>query len=602
ILNIDKRKVDFNEYSISKSAFLGFVVDSHFVEKFGILENKENLKYQSIVTIYKTKIDTITLLEKLDIHINYTQILDKTTILLKPDDFDTLKEKAPYLIAMAVEDISTLAKEDFIFENNTEMFSIPEPKNEPTIGVIDTYFDESVYFSNWVDFIPKVSQDIEIVPDDYLHGTAVSSIIVDGSSINPDLDDGCGRFQVRHFGVATNSGFSSFSILKAIDEIIRDNRDIKVWNLSLGSSLEINPNFISPEAAILDKIQFENDVIFVIAGTNKDSGKSERMRIGAPADSINSIVVNSVNRKKEPATYSREGIVLSFFNKPDISYFGGDTGELIRVCTPTGEQLISGTSFAAPWIARKVAYLIEILGLSREVAKALIIDSATGWSINQASSSLIGHGVVPQRIENVVKTDDSEIKFIISGISEKYDTYTHNIPVPVHNDKHPFIAKATLCYFPNCSRNQGVDYTNTELDVYLGRVNQTTIKSINKNIQSIDNIHYLHESSARKLFRKWDNTKHVVEIHEDNAKPKKAYNNGLWGVSVKTKERLERRDGEGIKFGLIVTLKELNGINRIEEFIQQCSLRGWLVNKVDVINQLEIYNKAQEIIVFDEDL
>jgi hypothetical protein len=33
-------------------------------------------------------------------------------------------------------------------------------------------------------------------------------------------------------------------------------------------------------------------------------------------------------------------------------------------------------SFAAPWIARKLSYLIDILGLNRELAKALIIDAA----------------------------------------------------------------------------------------------------------------------------------------------------------------------------------------------------------------------------------
>lgn len=33
--------------------------------------------------------------------------------------------------------------------------------------------------------------------------------------------------------------------------------------------MEIDSNFISPEAAELDKIQYEYDVIFVIAGTNK---------------------------------------------------------------------------------------------------------------------------------------------------------------------------------------------------------------------------------------------------------------------------------------------------------------------------------------------
>mgnify|MGYP007070081121 CR=1 FL=1 len=31
-------------------------------------------------------------------------------------------------------------------------------------------------------------------------------------TFNKDLDDGCGRFKVRHFGVATAKNFSSFSI------------------------------------------------------------------------------------------------------------------------------------------------------------------------------------------------------------------------------------------------------------------------------------------------------------------------------------------------------------------------------------------------------
>lgn len=44
-------------------------------------------------------------------------------------------------------------------------------------------------------------------------------------------------------------------------------------------------------------------------------------------------------------------------------------------------------------------------------------------------------------------------------------------------------------------------------------------------------------------------------------------------MSIKTKERLNPRDGEGIRFGVVVTLKEINGVNRIEDFVQQCSLK-----------------------------
>ncbi len=599
IEQINKKNINIDKYDIGRINFVNIVVDSFYVEKFSILEEKDDIIQNSLITIYKTDIDTKELLEKIGINIFSSRILDETTVFLTPDQLKILKNNAPYLIAMKVSDLANYNYEDFFEIENLEPISIPEPINEPIIGVIDTLFDKRVYFSDWVEFIDKTDPNIPIENRDYEHGTEVTSIIVDGPQINPEMDDGCGRFRVKHFGVARATQMSSFSILKAIEEIVSKNKDIHVWNLSLGSSLEVNPNFISPEAAYLDKIQYENNVIFVIAGTNKTREDIER--IGSPADSINSLVVNSVNMRGEPATYARKGIVLSFFNKPDISYYGGDEDKYMRVCGPTGEGRVTGTSFAAPWIARKMAYLIEILGFSREVAKALLIDSATGWNEQNSNelSCLIGYGIIPKRIEDILKTSNDEIKFILSGESEKYDTYNYNIPVPIYGDKHPFIAKATMCYFPNCSRNQGVDYTNTELDIYFGRIGEKGIQSINENTQSIDGEHYLREENARKYYRKWDNVKHIRQVYKEGIRPKKAYGNGIWGISIKTKERLEKRDGEGIKFGVVVTLKEINGVNRIDEFINLCSLRGWLVNKVNVENQIDIYNKAEEEIEFE---
>lgn len=258
------------------------------------------------------------------------------------------------------------------------------------------------------------------------------------------------------------------------------------------------------------------------------------MAIGTPADSINSLVVNSVDFDNRPASYTRRGPVLSFFTKPDISYYGGDETKPMRVCTPTGEAFVIGTSFAAPWIARKMSYLIDILGLSREVAKALIINSATGWSKQEFDSSLIGHGIVPRKIDDIVRCPEDEIQFVLSGISEKYDTYNYNIPVPISKDKHPFIAKATLCYFPCCSRNQGVDYTNTELEIQFGRLNEKGIKSIDNNYQSSEVEYFTWEEDARKLFRKWDNVKHIREISKKSNRAKKIHMGVLTCGTVKT--------------------------------------------------------------------
>jgi len=596
---INTEKILIKNKLIAKTMFAKIIVDAYYIEKFDILVEDVDLITESIVSIFNTGEKATDLLEKIGINIPNARVIENTTILLKPDELTILKQKAPYLISMAVSDLSELTKADFDFADDKEL-SIPAPQNEPTIGVIDTLFDEKVYFSGWVEHKNMLPKEIEVSKADYQHGTAVTSIIVDGPTLNPNLDDGCGRFRVRHFSVTTGNKFSSFTILRNIKEIISLNKDIKVWNLSLGSKLEINKNSISPEAAILDQIQYENDVIFIIAGTNKEPDEKGDKAIGSPADSINSIVVNSVDSKKLPASYTRVGPVLSFFTKPDISYYGGDQTNRIKVYTNKGNEYVYGTSFAAPWIARKMCYMISILGLSREVAKALLINSATTWDKQKHDSFLIGHGIVPQKIENVMNSQEDEIQFVLFGVSEKYDTYNYNIPVPISKDKQPFIARATLCYFPCCSRSQGVDYTNTELDISIGRLKNDSIKPIDNNYQSQKNGNYTLEEDARKLFRKWDNIKHVREILKDRSRPKQVYDKGLWGISLKTKNRLNSKDGIGIKFGIVVTLKEINGVNRIDDFIQNCQFRSWLVNKIDIENRIDIYNIAEEDINFEE--
>ena len=599
IESINSKESKYDGSILPRTNFVNTIVDAYYLESFGVELEVNDFAENTIITIYDTGVSTAELMRRLKINFLPVRSIDETTLLLTPDQYESLKLKAPYLIAMAVTDISELTKEDFI-SCSEKAISIPRPSIEPTIGVIDTMFDKRVYFSEWVEFTNMLDSDIPLSSADFDHGTKVSSIIVDGPSSNPDLDDGCGRFKVRHFGVALNGKFSSFTVLRAIKDIVAQNRDIKVWNLSLGSNMEIDTNFISPEAAILDQIQYENDVIFVVAGTNKSSAEKRKQRIGAPADSINAIVVNSVDFENHPASYSREGLVLSFFNKPDISYYGGDRMQGIRTCAPTGECIVIGTSYAAPWISRKMAYLIEVLGMSREIAKALIIDSAAGWKKADAPFQLIGYGVVPKRIEDIVQSKDDEIRFVLSGTSEKYDTYNFNIPIPIYKNKQPYLAKATMCYFPKCSRSQGVDYTNTEMDLHFGRLKGSEIKTINDNEQGMEGIHPLYEGHARKLYRKWDNVKHISEKIKSRHSPKKVYENGLWGISIKTKERLVGKDGKGLKFGVVVTLKEINGVNRIEDFIHQCAFRGWLVNRIDVMNRIDIYNKAEEKVNFDE--
>lgn len=176
-----------------------------------------------------------------------------------------------------------------------------------------------------------------------------------------------------------------------------------------------------------------------------------------------------------------------------------------------------------------------------------------------------------------------------------------HFPVPLKDNKYPYIARATLCYFPLCDRTQGVDYTNTELNLHFGRLGKDgKVDDIKGDKQNKDETSdYIFEVEARKQFRKWDNVKYIAESATKRMRPKDSYANKNWGMEIKTNNRLNPKDGEGVRFGVVVTLKEMNGINRIDEFIRNCTLNGWLVNEIDVKNRIDIHQKVNELIEFE---
>lgn len=611
--NFDSRntQINYSKYSITKSVIRDTIIDCSVLEKFDIPKAASEIdKEQIIVTFFQTELSIDNLLSNLEIDNKqgyYYSHVGKNTLSVNKDLYSLLLEKVPYMISMVTSDISQIQPIENMEIQNVPMQTIVSPTKEPTIGVIDTMFDEKAYFSEWVDYREELKfyEKNSVLPEHYNHGTAVSSIVVDGPHLNPNLDDGCGRFRVRHFGVCPGK-ISPSELVKKIRKIVNENTDIHVWNLSLGTEEEVSKNFISFDAAILDEIQQEKNVIFVVAGTNDNNRRRESepyKRVGSPADSLNSLVVNSVRLNGKPASYTRDGKVLSFFNKPDVSYYGGDYDERINVYTNNGLEQQYGTSFAAPWISRKLCYLIDVMGLSREVAKALIIDSAAGWTYKQTNyryQSLIGYGIVPIKISSITDCDNSEIKFVVQGIANTYYTSNYGIPIPKEEDnKTNYIARATVCYFPKCNRLQGVDYTQRELSIRFGRIDEKGIKDINKNTQEEEDS-FNFERKARREFRKWENTKFISSLYNPKrVSSQKLFGDGMWGLSLASKERSNHPEMDDLAFGVVVTLKHTKGLNRINDFRHACLLRGILVNEIKLESQVELYDKAQETIEFD---
>ena len=111
------------------------------------------------------------------------------------------------------------------------------------------------------------------------------------------------------------------------------------------------------------------------------------------------------------------------------------------------------------------------------------------------------------------------------------------------------------------------------MDLHFGRMDKKgKIKTIDNNLQGDDAPHALFEKDVRERYRKWDNVKYISEGGKSRNYPRKRLNASSpnWGVNIITKERLESKFGKGLHFGVVVTLRELGGVNRISEFMQLC--------------------------------
>lgn len=61
--------------------------------------------------------------------------------------------------------------------------------------------------------------------------------------------------------------------------------------------------------------------------------------------------------------------------------------------------------------------------------------------------------------------------------------------------------------------------------------------------------------------------------------------------------------GDGLRFGIVVTLRGMDGRNRFDEFKMQCQLQSepWIVEEIDMNTNIKIYQEADAEITFDDE-
>lgn len=605
---------------IKKTMFFQIMSDTSNVVSFFRYESKEKPKSNGIVTffsVFKGKKDLLSFLSDVGID-RRNAVIDNATAQLSVEEIDKVLDLAPFLVAQTTVDISLSETESATPSGESLGRTIEDPSTQASIGVIDTMFEKGCYLDKWVTYVNA----LEDVADngtsvDQAHGTTIDSIIIDGPWLNPDLDDGCGRFRVKHYAYATDKTVYFDLLIRDLEDIIRKNADIKIWNISLGDRHSVDKNYISVFGAKLDELSVKYSVLFVVAGTNLDKEFREE-RVGSPADSMNAIVVNSVNRNGERADYSRCGPVLTLFRKPDVCYYGGTDREPIMVYSPTGDYRGIGTSVAAPWIARKLAYLVYVLHMNIWVAKAMIIDAAAQWNEHPdlEINKYMGYGIVPIRISDVYQGRNNEIKLILCGTTKEKTITVQTIPVPLDSDsRFHYKAKATLCYATQGHRNQGVDYSGTEISLKLGRMYLKKYKdrnsmlradSINKDRQGDDD-DYTDEQQACVKYQKWSNVKHLVQPITKREKAVAPKANAFWGIEIGNTERYgsisakEENSLRPVDFGIVITFRRIDGIDaNTDAFMNEAYKLNLNPTIVYPNHEVRLYEEEMESVEWDK--
>ncbi len=386
--------------------------------------------------------------------------------------------------------------------NFTEFKTPEEGKNYPTIGVLDSGISSNKSLSPWIledKHTNYVDNDI-----DRAHGTAVASVILYGDSLekkNFTNMDGCFLFDATIVPkLELLSTVTEYELRENISEAIKSNPEIKVWNLCVGWSNEIDPHKISDFGAALDYMQDEYNVIISTSVGNCSNFKINKTKgsIQKSADSVRALAVGSIAHKQsefdlsstnEPSPFSRKGFGPFNLVKPELTHYGGnsgvnDEGEITSsgVNTINGNDELSpkaGTSFSTPRITSILA------GLQNELAedfdplllKALMIHSAKYPSVELDTNERLrqmGFGV-PSNINDILYNSENEITLVLRDTLEKGNFIEIlDFPYPedmVEGNYYYGEITVTLVSAPDLDISQGDEYCQSNIDVYFGTYN-----------------------------------------------------------------------------------------------------------------------------------
>lgn len=360
------------------------------------------------------------------------------------------------------------------------------PTHERTPGVTIGVFDGGINpagngylegFCENIELVKSASSD-----EGMKHGTAVTGSVLYGPLNRYKSGDVLPHptLYVKHFRVLpkTDPGdIDLYEVIDAIEKVVPENKDIKVYNLSLGPDGPILDDGISRFTSALDKLQSEYGVVFCTAVGN-DGEDPQLGRIQSPGDSVNGMGVGAhtlINGVTEEVDYScygpgREGNK----HKPDISAYGGcERNKTQLLDMVPGSRLLSmGTSFASPLVA---SLLAQIVGYSNKsidalTGRALLLHKCIpfGTGRTRTHHPRIGHGTLPENQDAVVTCDPNSYTLIYRGEIPEQKYVQLQIPwLPNLVTRGNVQFRWTLAISTPVSQLTPDDYTSSSLETFF---------------------------------------------------------------------------------------------------------------------------------------
>ena len=371
-----------------------------------------------------------------------------------------------------------------------EVKSPREGEEYPLAGLLDSGVADIPHLTPWLqgdnDNIANLAEhDINL-----RHGTAVAGVMNYGDDFEQERWTECSPSKIVSCIVNTDPDSARVEEIEMIEYIrtaVQTHPEVKVWNLSQGSSFEVTDDKFSEFAIFLDSMQKEHNILFCKSAGNIDWRKPDERRITQGADSLLSLVVGSIAHRKEHdddvetgarSSFSKVGPGPESLVKPDLVHYGGNNRTKVRSFSEVGYECCvwSGTSFSTPRVTSLAANLAHRIGgpFDPTLIKALLIHGADYMNTcgldNTALLHEQGYGL-PAGLNAMLNNDEDEFTMVWHPTFVQGDAQIQDIPFPssLVGDDGLFYGEITVTVVtePVLKTSEGSEYCQSDVEVLL---------------------------------------------------------------------------------------------------------------------------------------